>query len=180
MSSLVTVSQFNTYSGNFEDDADSVSLKQTCLDSAENIVTQYLGYNPSSQSYEQFVSGIGDYKLYLNSRPITGVNYLKIGDEEIDLTQIECKDNYIYETNRNNIFKVGVDNIYIEYTGGQKIIPQLIVLTILRIASLMLMETNGNIGLSGKSFSDSSRSFVSYSNYQKYLQPLNSLCIMRF
>lgn len=53
-------------------------------------------------------------------------------------------------------------------------IPELVRLTILRIATLMLMEGGENIGISGKSFSDNSRSFISYTNYHKYLSPLQT------
>jgi hypothetical protein len=58
--------------------------------------------------------------------------------------------------------------------------PSVIVVSILRIATLMLSETGGNIGLTGKSFADNSRTFVNYSNYRKYLAPLDSMRIMGF
>lgn len=58
--------------------------------------------------------------------------------------------------------------------------PEVIILSILRLATLMLTEGNGNIGLTGKSFTDNSRTFVNYSNYRKYLQPLDGLRIVRF
>ena len=53
-------------------------------------------------------------------------------------------------------------------------VPSLVSITILRIATLMLMEAVENIGVSGKSFSDNSRSFISYTNYSKYLNPLQT------
>ena len=46
-------------------------------------------------------------------------------------------------------------------------------MAILRIASLMLSEQGGNIGVTSKSFSDQSRTFVNYSNYNKFLNPLS-------
>ena len=58
--------------------------------------------------------------------------------------------------------------------------PKVIKLSIMRIATLMLSETNGNIGLTGKSFADNSRTFINYSNYKKYLEPLDGLRIVRF
>ena len=54
-------------------------------------------------------------------------------------------------------------------------VPEIVKLTILRIATLMLMEGGENIGISGKSFADNSRSFISYTNYHKYLSPLQTL-----
>jgi len=38
----------------------------------------------------------------------------------------------------------------------------------------MLMEGGENIGVTGKSFADNSRSFISYTNYMKYLSPLQT------
>ena len=38
----------------------------------------------------------------------------------------------------------------------------------------MLMEAGENIGVTGKSFADNSRSFISYTNYSKYLNPLQT------
>ena len=44
----------------------------------------------------------------------------------------------------------------------------------MRIATLMLMEGGENIGVSSKSFADNSRTFISYTNYLKYLSPLQT------
>ncbi|MCF0238161.1 MAG: hypothetical protein HUK24_06135 [Sphaerochaetaceae bacterium] len=60
-----------------------------------------------------------------------------------------------------------------EYPEGN--FPEVITLSILRVATLMLMETGGNIGLTGKAYADQSRTFINYSNYRKYLQPLDGL-----
>ncbi|MDD4012478.1 MAG: hypothetical protein PHI83_10055 [Sphaerochaetaceae bacterium] len=51
--------------------------------------------------------------------------------------------------------------------------PEVVRLSILRVATLMLSESGGNIGLTGKSFDGNSRTFINYSNYRKYLQPLD-------
>lgn len=67
-----------------------------------------------------------------------------------------------------------------ETQWGADEMPEVVKLSILRIATLMLSETGGNIGLTGKSFSDNSRTFVNYSNYRKYLQPLDGIREPRF
>jgi hypothetical protein len=52
--------------------------------------------------------------------------------------------------------------------------PSLFKQTALRIAALLLTENDGNIGITSKSFGDSgSRSFMSYTNFDKYLSPLS-------
>jgi hypothetical protein len=58
--------------------------------------------------------------------------------------------------------------------------PEAVKLSILRVATLMLSESGGNIGLTGKSFDGDSRTFINYSNYRKYLQPLDPIREWRF
>lgn len=104
---LVTISEFDNYTGNFEDSVSVVSLKTTFLSSAQELVGEYLRFNP---------------------------------EEKWTIVTV----------------------------------PNLVKLTILRIATLMLMEGGENIGVTGKSFADNSRSFISYTNYMKYLSPLQT------
>jgi hypothetical protein len=103
---IVTVSQFNEYTGNFEDSESALELKTTILSAAQELVSEYLRFDPDEKWGES--------------------------------------------------------------------VPQLVRLTVLRIATLMLMEAGENIGVTGKSFSDNSRSFISYTNYAKYLNPLQT------
>ena len=104
---LVTLEQFDEYTGNYENDQKVVSLKTTLLKSAQELVGEYLRFDPEA----------------------------KWQPEEV---------------------------------------PSLVKTTVLRIATLMLMEAGENIGISGKSFADNSRSFISYTNYHKYLNPLQT------
>jgi hypothetical protein len=49
-------------------------------------------------------------------------------------------------------------------------IPDIIKLTVLRIAALLQSESDSNIGVTSKSFADSgTRTFVNYTNFDKYL-----------
>ena len=104
---LVTIDEFNSYTGNFEDSTDTVALKTAFLKSAQELVSEYLRFNP---------------------------------EEEWNQAQI----------------------------------PEIIKLTVLRIATLMLMEGGENIGVSSKSFADNTRTFISYTNYMKYLSPIQT------
>lgn len=176
MSKIVSIEQFRQYTGNYEDNP----LHQIYIDSAEDIVLSYLNYSPMIKDYDVFVSGTGDYKLYLPSRDIEGVYLLEVDGINIDLTDILWKEEYIYDIHHRKIFTNGDDNIHVQFLAGFRKMPELIPITILRIAALMLSEEGGNIGLTGKSFADQSRTFVSYTNYDKYLEPLNSLRIVKF
>ena len=104
---LLSISEFDNYTGNFEDSVQTVDLKTTFLSSAQELVGEYLRFDPEERWDD------------------------------------------------NNV-------------------PDIVRLTILRIATLMLMEGGENIGVSSKSFADNSRTFISYTNYMKYLSPLQT------
>lgn len=110
---LITVEQFNAYTGNMEADEASVAQKQEYIKSAQNIVADFLRYDPEA--------------------------------------------------------KIWTD-------GGQpgQNCPALILLTIKRIATLLLMEAGENIGITGKSMPDNSRTFINYTSYMKYLRPIQN------
>ncbi len=180
---IASIAMFNTYSGNFEDSPEAVQLKTAFLSTAEDIVASYLGFDPNQQEYTDVVAcGSGSRRLYLCARNITSVGALTLGTTEVDITQVKVCDDYISFIDHTTKFPIGEDNIVVSYTAGWEIeqMPSVIVVSILRIATLMLSETGGNIGLTGKSFADNSRTFVNYSNYRKYLQPLDSMRILGF
>lgn len=177
MKSLITKDQLRAYTGNYEEDTES--LFDTVIDSASSIVIDYLGFNPYLRDYEEFYSGIGDSKLYLGVRNIETVNALYINNIEEDLNDYAFREDYIYNIHGKKVFTQGVNNVRVRFFAGLRRIPDLVVLSTLRIAALMLQEFNSNIGISSKSFADQSRTFINYSNYDKYLQPLNQLRIVK-
>lgn len=180
---IVDVPMFNTYSGNHEDAPQAVDLKETFLASAEEIVTTYLGFSPQLCVYEDMtVSGSGSSKIYLGCRNIISIQSITIDGIDFPPTLLSFHDDHIRLKGSGRTFAQGEDNIRISFTAGwqKEQMPAVITLSILRIATLMLSETDGNIGLTGKSFADNSRTFINYSNYRKYLQPLDGLRIVRF
>ena len=180
---IASIAMFDTYSGNYEDASEAVQLKGAFLSTAEDIVASYLGFDPVSKEYADVVaSGTGSRRLYLRARNITSVDALTVGTAAVDTSLVAACDDHIRFVDHTTKFPVGEDNIRLSYTAGwdAQEMPPVIVVSILRIATLMLSETGGNIGLTGKSFADNSRTFVNYSNYRKYLQPLDSLRILGF
>lgn len=109
---LVAVADFNAYTGNMEADTDMVALKTQILMSAQNIVADFLRFDPENHAW--------------NDDPTLNV----------------C--------------------------------PDIIKLTIKRIATLLLMEAGENIGVTSKSMPDNSRTFINYTNYLKYLTPIQN------
>jgi hypothetical protein len=180
---IASIAMFDTYSGNYEDASEAVLLKTAFLATAEDIVASYLGFDPKQRDHTDIVcSGTGSRRLYLPVRNTTSVGALTVGTFGVDTALVVPCDDHIRFVDHTTKFPIGEDNIRVSYTAGWEIgqMPSVIVVSILRIATLMLSETGGNIGLTGKSFADNSRTFVNYSNYRKYLAPLDSMRIMGF
>jgi len=180
---IVQVDTFNTYSSNYEDSAEAIALKEIFLLSSEQIVTDYLGFRPLLQSYtDEVLSGGGMKRLYVPARKIVSVESLSIDHLPVSPSLLVLQDDHVRFKDNKRLFPHGEDNILISFTAGWSVeaMPDVITLSILRIATLMLSETGGNIGLTGKSFADNSRTFINYSNYRKYLQPLDALRITAF
>ncbi|MFA5674184.1 MAG: hypothetical protein WC912_06950 [Thermovirgaceae bacterium] len=180
---IANTDMFNTYSGNYEDSPEALMLKEAFLTSAEEIVVSYLGFRPTLQAHtDVLLSGSGNHRLYLPAHNITTLEGITIGCAALEPDLFVLCDDHIRFRDNRSTFPTGKDNILTSYTAGwaREQMPSVITLSILRIATLMLSETGGNIGLTGKSFADNSRTFINYSNYRKYLQPLDGLRIMRF
>ncbi|MCL2440474.1 MAG: hypothetical protein FWD14_01910 [Treponema sp.] len=59
-------------------------------------------------------------------------------------------------------------------------IPEIIKITIMRIASLLQSESDSNIGVTSKYFGDSgSRTFINYTNFDKYLLQVSNYRLIR-
>jgi hypothetical protein len=173
--SIITVDQLNEYSNNYDDS----TIKTIYIGTAEDIVKEYLGYNPASATYTDVLSGVGDYRLFLKAQPVTEITLLTI-DGVLQNTSLFTKDvDSIYKTDYEAVFTEGQNNIQITYKAGYTSFPGLIQMTVLRIATLLMQESNGNIGITGKSFDTNSRSFINYSDFNKYLKPLDPLRIIR-
>ena len=114
---IVSIKEFQQYTNVFQEED---NLQQSYIESAQNIINDYLGYDIEE-------------KIYLNC----------------ELIDIET-------------------------------IPEIIRLTALRIASILQMESDGNIAITGKSFGDSgSRTFINTTDYYKYLLPISKFRMIR-
>lgn len=180
---IAAIDLFNAYSGNYEDSKAAVLLKTEFLKAAEGIVSDYLGFQPEEKEYRDvLLDGTGTGVLYLPARNITKLISLSFKDEPQSEDSFFLADDRIEYKELYTFHKRMYKYINISFVAGWKSesIPSVIRLAVLRIATLMLQETGGNIGLTGKSFADNSHTFVSYSNYRKYLEPLAPLRIRRF
>lgn len=178
MKMIVTVSEFDTYTNHYEDDPKVVEMKKQMLLAAQEVVADYIGFKLESETRTDYISGIGNNHLFLFAYPITGVTSVEVnGSLVTDYTIYRSR--YLIKT--EGVWAEGVNNIKVTYTAGwtPEDTPSTIRMTILQIASLLLEEANGNIGVTGKSFAENSRSFINYTNYDKWLKKLDPFRILR-
>ena len=168
---IITLEEFRQYANYYEENTDAICLMY--IGASCDIVKNYLGYDPISKDYLVRVSGTGMPELYTSVPHINSVGFIEIDGNEIDPYCYTFEKDHI--TLNEGVFEEGLYNIQINYNGGWRRdeVPYAIRMAVLRIASLMLAEQGGNIGVTSKSFSDQTRTFVNYSNYNKFLQPLS-------
>lgn len=175
---IVSLEQFNTYTGNYEDTAEVISMKENMLRSAQEVVENHLGYKVESETRTDYVQGIGNNHLYLFAQPITEVDSVSYNGVTLLSTAYDICGKYLRL--KEGVWPNGTE-IQVTYTAGwtTENVPDTVILTILNIASLMLQESDGNIGITGKSMAEDSRTYINYTNYNKWLEKLNPLCIVR-
>lgn len=171
---IVTLEEFNTYTNNFSNITDEVNQKQTMINAAEEIVFSYLGYNPLLQERTEKVSGLGMDFVVLSARPVVDIDSVWINGKEIVEPSVDFGDDSVI-TRTDGDFPAGWKNIKVTYTAGWSAedVPSSIKMAIMEIAALKLQEASGNIGLTGRSLGDNTRTFVNYSNYKKHLQNID-------
>lgn len=167
----INLETFQKYSNIF---TDNTELQQSYINAAENIVENYLGYSLTRKNYVSILNGSNSKYLQLRVKPINELISVNINEQEIDITEFNIEEEFILRN--NDIFPEGI-NISVEYNAGYNTedIPEIICLTILRIAALLQSESDSNIGITSKSFGDNgARTFINYTNFDKYLSPISS------
>jgi hypothetical protein len=109
--SYVTIQDFQKFTNVHQD---NTSLQQSYIDSAENIVENYLGYSPVVNAYIDVLKGNGSKELQLKARPIRNIISLEIDRESVNINDIVTKNEFIY-------YRGGFPDgslIYIDYIAG--------------------------------------------------------------
>ena len=69
--------------------------------------------------------------------------------------------------------------VYVEYTGGIATVPAAMKIVCCKIATLLLMETDKKIGVTGTSLPDGNgHQYINYTAYTKHLKPISKYRIL--
>lgn len=168
--SIATVAELKAFARKADSDATGEALYQLFLDSAEAVIVDYIGYNPTAATLSNTI--FGDGKPYLPLRaPIISLTTLTVDGVSKTVGNYALDFNSIIDPT-GNLFLAG-SVVVAGYQGGFSSVPAAIKHAELQIASLMSMEQGENIGTSGSSFDGgNSRTFISYTKFDKYLAKL--------
>lgn len=170
--SISTIAEFKAFARKADEPSGEANY-QMFLDSANSVIVDYLCYNPEEDTHIDTV--YGDGKPYLNlSAPIVSLTSLTIDGVAGNIADYTLDFNTMTEKD-GNPFAAG-SKVIVTYTGGLSDIPAMVKHTELQIASLMSMEMGEQIGTTGSTFDGgNSRTFVSYTKFDKYLSKLAPL-----
>lgn len=169
---FITSTELQKYTGTYDIDA---SLATIYINSATDIVEQYLRYKLATASTTDYLSGVGSNSIITSRGPITALTSITIDGTSYSTTDFSFSNRKIRKNDGSEVFTDGIENVTVVYVAGytEITIPPAIKSVILRIAALLTAEAGGNIGVSGYSMDGVSRNFISYANYNKYLTAIN-------
>ena len=159
---VVTKEELEGYTGvQFESGNNIADL---FIGAAQNIVESYLGYEIESKEYNNKHFALHSSNVIkCGVKNITAISTITIDGKPVEGYYID-DDKIILNQ------PVISDDIIVTFTAGFSTdLPDIIKLTVLRIAALLQTESNNNIGISGKSFIDGSKTFTNFTDYNKYL-----------
>jgi hypothetical protein len=176
--SYVDLVDFKKYANKREEDATGEALYQVYIDSAEQIVKDYLAYDPASQVYTHTLPGSGLSHIQLRAKPVTVLTSVTVDGASRNVADFRLEDERLYDKT-GGIFSTASE-IVVVYTAGWVSMPGIIKLVAMEIASLISMGSGENIGVTSTSFDGgNSRTFINYTNFAKYLAPLSSFRVVR-
>lgn len=168
----VTLAEFNTYLNDYNDSAEVQALKIDMLNSAQVLCEKHLGYTLGEAATEETYTWINKSSFAILLPKPCEITTVKINGDTVTnylthgLWYIKDSDNY-YRDYRNA-------EIEIKGYWNLQPTPDIIKIAILKIASLMYLETGKKIGVSGVQLPDGmGHQYISYTNYNKHLLALN-------
>lgn len=178
MASYVLLATWKKYANKLDSDTTGEELYQLYIDAAEKIVADHLSYSPASASYTHTLSGSGRSTLQLRAKPVTALASVTIDGVSRNVADFSLDDERLTDTT-GSVFSRH-STIVVAYTAGWTTVPALIQMAVMEIASLLSLQAGENIGVSSTTFDGgNTRSFINYTNFDKYLRPLSSYKVIR-
>lgn len=175
----VSVADWKAFSRAPDGDAAVEALYATLLDAAESVVADYLGYAIAQASYTHTLEGEGKPYIQLKARPVTDpVTAITVDGVSKTPGNYALDDEYLV-SKTGEVFASGAA-VVVQYQAGWATAPGSVKLAIMRIATLLHTESAGQIGVTSQSMDGgNSRTFVNFTDFSKYLAPLQSLRVVR-
>lgn len=167
---LITREELKQFTNTFPEDDEQYDL---FCGASEDIVKNYLRYDPELKDYDLYLNGSGTAELHVPAKPIIELISITVDGIEQPIQDFAFDQDTIFSI-KNQSFIKGTRNVNIKFRAGFVEVPEIIKLTTLRIAGLLTTEI-GNIGITSKSFQDSgSRTFINTTNFDKYLMQISN------
>ncbi|MEM4260540.1 MAG: hypothetical protein QXG00_04850 [Candidatus Woesearchaeota archaeon] len=168
---LIDLEYFNTFTNDYETSEEIDEIKIDCIIAAQKIVKDYVGYELEETNIKETFYNIYNDFIVLRGY-ITEVSDLKIDDVNIDINDVVIEKYYITIKNYTNYKNTKIE---VDYNIGwtSENVDSIFKIVIAEIATLLYLQTHKNIGITGLIGSDGmSRTFINYTNYNKYLSKL--------
>lgn len=176
--SYVQLALWKKYANKMDSDAEGEALYQQYIDAAETIVADHLSFSPLSASYTHTFQGSGRSTIQLRAKPVTALASVTIDGVSRNAADFSLDDERLTDTT-GSVFSRH-STIVVAYTAGWATVPALIQMAVMEIASLLSLQAGENIGVSSTSFDGgNTRSFINYTNFDKYLRPLSRYKVVR-
>ncbi len=169
----ITAEDVEDFIGKYPEDS---KLPEQYAKAAEEMVAEFLGYNPEQKEYTTIRYGDDGSLFELEAFPLVELKSVKINDMDFDVSKFRIRSKNYLESN----FGRGVfyeDCLYeIVYTAGYlpEEIPAKIRTVALQLASLMWESAGGNLAVSSTSFAETgSRQFNNFTadRFLKEIEP---------
>ena len=158
---LCTADQVKDYAG--IEDTHKNDAVELYINAASDLIDEYLGYSPVSDTYsDEVYDGNGTKFLTTRSRPISSLTSVECEGDTVDITDFVNRSWYI--DGYDYVFIRGNSNYTVSYVAGYSAddMPAAITLACVKIAALMIKEDGrtGSLGTSSISHGDGSRTFL--------------------
>ena len=167
----ITAQELEDFIGKYPEDS---KQPQQYAKAAEEMIAEYLGYNPELKEYTTFRYGDNGELFELEAFPLVELLKVKANGMDLDTQDFRIRSKNYLERNfgKGSFYK---DHLYeVVYMAGYETVPAKIKTVALQLASLMWESAGGNLAVSSTAFADTgSRQFNNFTadRFLKELEP---------